>query len=423
MPASRFARLAHADVRRALSNLFWLATERGVQIVAAIVMAGVMARYFGPEVFGKWQYASTVLLVLAPLTWVCGAELLVPAMVHADARRLAAMMGSAFALRFGVSAGALLGTWLVLWLAPIDPVVAAMLAGLAFTMLTREPFGVVNAWLQSQTYSKPALLISASTALLKGAAVYLAARWLLAPAAFGWIWAAEGILGAAGLAAYYAWRHGGRLGWRVEAARVREFATAGTVFWLGLVAMYLFLKLDRLMLKHYVGFVELGRYGAAQQLNENWSMVALMLAQTLAPAFVYRIAEPRRLYRNVLLLSGLTAAGMALGAALLSLAAPWIVQRVFGPGFAQSVEVFRLAVWISVLAGVEAIGNLLILKDQARYAVLGKWCAALLVSALANLWLIPRLGSRGALLSLALGYGVAISVNLCYLAWRRRHLR
>jgi PST family polysaccharide transporter len=414
-------RMAHPDVARALSNLFWLGCERLVQIAVAIFVSGVLARYFGPDAFGKWQYANTLLLVIAPLTWICGAEILVPTILAEPAQGLGALLGSAFALRFAASAIALFGVWSALAAGWLDPLVGAMLAGLAFTLLFREPFGVVSSWLQSQTYSRPALLISMSTAIVKGAAVYALARVAMPASRFGWVWGLEAALIGALLARYYAHRHGGRLGWRVERGWLRRFASAGAVFWLGLIGMYLFLKLDRLMLERAVSYAELGRYAAAQQLNENWITLALMLAQTLAPAFVYRVAEPARLARNIGLLSALTAALMAAGALVLGLLAGPIVSRVFGPGFESAAQIFRWAVWLSVPAGVEAIGNLAVLKYQARYVVLGKWLAALAVAGAANLVLIPRLGAAGALGGLACGYVTAAAVNFAYLRYRLTH--
>ena len=75
-------RYANPDVTRAFSNIVWLGLERLTQIAVAIVISGLLARYFGPDVFGKWQYANTLLLVLSPITWVCGAEILVPTIVN-----------------------------------------------------------------------------------------------------------------------------------------------------------------------------------------------------------------------------------------------------------------------------------------------------------------------------------------------------
>ncbi|HDR9833698.1 TPA: oligosaccharide flippase family protein [Burkholderia multivorans] len=414
-------RFGNPDVAKAVANLVWLGLERLTQIGVAIAISGLLARYFGPDVFGKWQYANTLLLVLAPLTWVCGAEILVPTIVQRPPAQLGAVLGSAFALRIGVSVAALVATWIAIAAGAFDPLVGAMLAGLAVTMVFREPFvGVINAWLQSMTYSKPQLVTSMFTALAKALLVWLLVRAAAAPARFAWLWALEAAAIGFVLLLYYRHRNGGSLGWTFDKPLFRHFATAGTVFWLGLICMYLFLKLDRLMLERHVSFADLGRYAAAQQLNENWITLALMLAQTIAPAFVYRVQDVARLRRNIVRLIAMTAALMTAGALVLDAAAPLIVGKVFGRGYEASADIFRWAVWLSVPAGIEAIGNLIVLKYQAKFVLLAKWALALAIAALANWLAIPRLGLYGALVGLAAGYAAAAAVNFYYIRFKLR---
>ncbi|KVF19962.1 oligosaccharide flippase family protein [Burkholderia cepacia] len=414
-------RFGNPDVAKAVANLVWLGLERLTQIGVAIAISGLLARYFGPDVFGKWQYANTLLLVLAPLTWVCGAEILVPTIVQRPPAQLGAVLGSAFALRIAVSAAALVATWIAIAAGAFDPLVGAMLAGLAVTMVFREPFvGVINAWLQSMTYSKPQLVTSMVTALAKALLVWLLVRAAAGPAHFAWLWALEAAAIGFALMLYYRHRNGGSLGWTFDKPLFRHFATAGTVFWLGLICMYLFLKLDRLMLERHVSFADLGRYSAAQQLNENWITLALMLAQTIAPAFVYRVQDVARLRRNIVRLIAMTACLMTAGALVLDAAAPLIVGKVFGRGYEASVDIFRWAVWLSVPAGIEAIGNLIVLKYQAKFVLLSKWLLALAIAALVNLFAIPRLGLYGALVGLAAGYLAAAAVNFYYIRFKLR---
>ncbi|UXU88634.1 oligosaccharide flippase family protein [Burkholderia sp. S-53] len=414
-------RFGNPDVAKAVANLVWLGLERLTQIGVAIAISGLLARYFGPDVFGKWQYANTLLLVLAPLTWVCGAEILVPTIVQRPPAQLGAVLGSAFVLRIAVSAAALVATWIAIAAGAFDPLVGAMLAGLAVTMIFREPFvGVINAWLQSMTYSKPQLVASMVTALAKALLVWLLVRAAAGPAHFGWLWALEAAAIGFALLLYYRHRNGGALGWAFDKPLFRHFATAGTVFWLGLICMYLFLKLDRLMLERHVSFADLGRYSAAQQLNENWITLALMLAQTIAPAFVYRVQDVARLRRNIVRLIAMTACLMTAGALVLDAAAPLIVGKVFGRGYEASVDIFRWAVWLSVPAGIEAIGNLIVLKYQAKFVLLSKWLLALAIAALVNLFAIPRLGLYGALVGLAAGYLAAAAVNFYYIRFKLR---
>ncbi|WP_250509388.1 oligosaccharide flippase family protein [Caballeronia sp. GACF4] len=412
-------RSGNPDVARALANIVWLGLERLTQIAVAIVISGLLARYLGPDAFGKWQYANTLLLVIAPITWVCGAEILVPTIVKEPPARTGVVLGSAFVLRIAVSAIALVMTWT--WIAAgfTDPLVGAMLAGLALTMLFREPFiGVINAWLQSMTYSKPQLIASMFTAIVKAALVYAFVRMAMSAASFGWLWALEAAAIGGVLLVYYMRRHGGRLGWHFDRALFRHFASAGMVFWIGLICMYLFLKLDRLMLAHRVSFAELGLYSAAQQLNENWIALALMLAQTIAPAFVYRVTDTAQLKRNLWRLFALTAVLMVAGAAVLDALAGFIITRVFGPNYAGATEIFRWAVWLSVPAGIEAIGNLVVLKFQAKYVLLAKWLLALGVAFAVNAFAIPRFEGYGALIGLAAGYLAAASVNFYYIRLR-----
>ncbi|WP_338860131.1 oligosaccharide flippase family protein [Mycetohabitans rhizoxinica] len=403
------------DVARAVANLCWLGLERLTQIGVVILISGLLARYFGAELFGKWQYANTLLLVLAPLTWVCGAEILVPMIVHGGEQRLGTILGSAFALRFAVSALALALTWTSIAAGLTEPTVGAILAALAVTMLLREPLvGVINSWLQSITYAKPQLITNMVATLAKAGGVWLLVHAAASAASFAWLWVAEAAIVASVLLVYYRARHG-RLDWRVERALLRTFGRAGTVFWLGLVCMYLFLKLDRLVLERYVSFAELGHYAAAQQLNENWIALALMLAQTLAPAFVYRVADLSRLRRNMGRLLWMIAALMSAGALLLDLAADQVVRIVFGPGFDGAAQILRVAVWLSVPAGIEAIGNLVVLKYQAKFVLLAKWILALAVALALDFVLVPAFGARGALGGLAAGYITAIAVNFYYI--------
>jgi polysaccharide transporter, PST family len=414
-------RSGNPDVARALANIVWLGLERLTQIAVAIVISGLLARYLGPDAFGKWQYANTLLLVIAPVTWVCGAEILVPTIVHRPPTETGAVLGSAFVLRMTVSLLALALTWA--WIAAgfIDPLVGAMLAGLAVTLLFREPFiGVINAWLQSMTYSKPQLLASMSAAIVKAALVYALVRMAAGASSFGWLWALEAAGIGAALVLYYMRRHDGKLGWRFDRALFRHFASAGTVFWIGLIGMYLFLKLDRLMLAHRISFAELGLYSAAQQLNENWIALALMLSQTIAPAFVYRVQDKAQLRRNMMRLFAMTAALMIAGAAVLDALAGFIIARVFGPNYAGAADIFRWAVWLSVPAGIEAIGNLVVLKYQAKYVLLSKWLFALAVAFAVNLFAIPRYEGYGALVGLAAGYAAAACVNFYYIRFRLR---
>ena len=108
------------------------------------------------------------------------------------------------------------------------------------------------------------------------------------------------------------------------------------------------------------------------------------------------------------------------GALVLDALGSIIITRVFGPNFADAIPIFRWCVWLSVPAGVEAIGNLVLLKYQAKFVLLTKWLLALAVAFVVNLLAIPRIGAYGALVGLAAGYCAAVAVNLYYIRLKLR---
>src|SRR4051812_26443214 len=104
------------------------------------------------------------------------------------------------------------------------------------------------------TYSKPQLLTSMVTAILKAGLVFVLVRAAASPAHFGWLWALESAAIGGVLLLYYMRRNGGKLGWHVDGSLFKHFASAGTVFWLGVICMSVFMKLDRLMLERHISF-------------------------------------------------------------------------------------------------------------------------------------------------------------------------
>ena len=60
MPMPAHKRFANPNVSRAVANLVRLGLERSTQIGVAFAISGVLTRHFAPDLFGKWQYASTL---------------------------------------------------------------------------------------------------------------------------------------------------------------------------------------------------------------------------------------------------------------------------------------------------------------------------------------------------------------------------
>ncbi len=86
-----------------MRNILWALIERGLQIVLTLIITGLIAREFGPELYGKWQYALSLLFIATTLTYLCGSEVVVPRLV-AQPENAGKILGTAFTIRVLISA-------------------------------------------------------------------------------------------------------------------------------------------------------------------------------------------------------------------------------------------------------------------------------------------------------------------------------
>ncbi|WP_347558818.1 oligosaccharide flippase family protein [Robbsia sp. KACC 23696] len=450
------------NIGKITRNLFWLFVERGGQFALAIIISGMLARGLGPDDFGKWQYANSILLIISPLTWVCGAEILVPLMVRSLAENgktrvdnmsidsipaINDIIGTAFVIRLIASIFVVFVSGLVVVLfgqrSTVDPVVSNIFFGFLGALLFREPFAVFTAWLQARTHSRPALLVSLIAAVMKTVLLYIFIKFSFSTKFYSSLWAFESIVVAVGLCWIYVLFKSRRpiflvnkyykynvenlkcslkarfnnivkvlSDWNFRTEMARDLLLNGAVFWVALIFYTVFLKIDRIILQRYVGYDVLGQYGAAQQITENWITMALMIAQTVAPIFIFGVVDRKKLRRNIAVLSLIVTIFMSLGAIIISYFSTDIIRLVFGGKFVDAARYLTWSTWIAVLVGIQSITSQYLLKFQMKGSVLFKWCIAFLAAIIFDIILIPIYGGYGALLGVASGYLVALIIDI-----------
>lgn len=410
--------------RRLTHNVLWVLVERGVQTVAGIGIAAMLARALGVEGFGLFQYAQSLVLIAAAATLVCGAEVTVPRLVAlpaTDAHR--PLLRHVFVLRLAAALLAYMGLLVaVLWLSD-SPLLHATVAILGLSILLREPFGTVIAWLQAMTDNRPASVIAMAALLVKllliGALYTLGVRAL---PAYAGVLALESLLVAACLAGLYARRTRGMapLVRTLDPTVLQTLLHDGALFWLAMLLMMAARRVDQLMLKPAVPLAELGAYAASMQLLDNLLLLATVVVNALAPLLVYAQANRTIAVRRVAQLAG----GMALlglaGGAVLALLAPWVVHLLYGAAFSDAAALLRLVALGSALLFADAALTLLAVMLRRPIWIVGKWLAVLVVTVTIDSMLIPAFGARGA----AIGYlcanacAVAIGITLLVRVWR-----
>lgn len=400
------------------SNLAWMLAERGLQIGAGIGVVAMLARGLGPEGFAHFQYAQAVVYVAASVALLCGAEVIVPRLVANPApaaQHRLLMHGFSLRLAAGALGYLLMCAFLVATRPSVDFWLPSLILGIA--ILLREPFGIVTAWMQAHTHTRPNTLFNvvSLTIKLSGVAVLFVLGIRSVPA-YAALFSAESVTLAALLAIFYLARAP-----RERAPRdpqlMRELLSSGVLFWISFMCMMASRRVDQLLLKPFVPLVDLGTYAASMQILDNFVMLATILSAGLAPVYVYAQPTLQRACRNVLRITGGMAAIGMLGGVLIALSAHWIVHLLYGSAFARTVNLLQLAALASALVFADVALTLLPIYMRQPRLVAIKWGLALIATLIVDAIAIPRIGTYGAIL----GYAIAnlLSVVFGLAIWMR----
>ncbi|SOY82766.1 putative lipopolysaccharide o-antigen export integral membrane protein [Cupriavidus taiwanensis] len=400
--------------RKVAGNVGWMLAERGLQVAGGIGIVAMLARGMGPDGFAHFQYAQAVVYIAASFVLICGSEVIVPRLVaNSDPTAQHRLLAHGFGLRFaaGVVAYVLIGGFMVVSRPGAEFWVPTLILG--FAVLLREPFGIVTAWMQAQTRTRPNALFSLAALALKAACVALLFR--AGVQSVPWYAAAivlETVLASALLGHYYL-RRAPRMRIAIDAALARELLSNGVLFWVSFVLMMSSRRIDQLLLKPLVTLGEFGAYAASMQILDNFVVVATILCAGIAPIYVYAQPTLAVARRNILKI----AAGMLLvgasGALAIAWCADWIVHLLYGSAFASAAGLLQLAALASMLVFADVALTLLPIYLRQPRLVAIKWGLVFAVTVGIDLIAIPAYGAHGAIL----GYAIANFLSVLFGLW------
>jgi len=192
---------------------------------------------------------------------------------------------------------------------------------------------------------------------------------------------------------------------RAERTLLKRLITLGLRYHLGMIAIFLVLRVDIFMLNSMTSDARVGIYSLAVTLAES----TFLFTDSVAQASVSRQLATRddhlytaRLARTNLLLASVLVLSMVL-------VGPFLIPFVFGEAFGATVgPLLALAPGVVALAMQKPIG-VFIVRQNRPHVVSAASVVALALHVLLNLTLIPRFGIIGAGIASSLTYiGLAI---------------
>jgi O-antigen/teichoic acid export membrane protein len=382
--------------RTVLVNSAWLMADKVVRLGVGLVVTVWLARHFGPEGFGLWNYAIAFAALFGAVA-ALGMDGVVVRELVKDGNDRGALLGTALALRIGAGlSAAASAVALAAWSRPGDTL-GALLVGMNAAVFVLQASHVLDFHFQARMNSRP-VVIAVNAAFLVTSCGRLALLATDAPIEwFGLSLVIEAALAA--LLLWRAYRADGGTGtpWRFDRAVARHLLAESWPLMLSAMAVMVYMRLDQVMLAAMVDDAAVGQFSAALRIAEVWYFIPIAIMTAAFPAMMSKRAEGGAVYEAYVqaLYDGMAWLGLVV-AIVVTFAAPWAIARLYGEAYAQAAEILTVQIWAGVAVAMSFVhGKWLLAEGLQRYGLFYTVAGACVNVGL-NLILIPKYGAVGA---------------------------
>lgn len=402
-------------LRKIIKNILLLIVEHGARVVSSLLITAILARQLTIEDYGYFQYALNLVMVFSSFCFVCGAEVLVPSLVNVDSNNRKKVLLNVFYIR--AIASLIAYALLIVFAFSFNNENFYLFLILGLILILGEPFQIVTAVLQADTNIGSKIKVTLFSLFIKlSLLISLYFLNIKDECLFSIAWVLEYLSTALGLFLIFYIKYGNPVG-DFDKKIFLIYLKKGLPFFYSLLAMYLFIRMDMLMLKKLGTEYELGLYSASVQLGLVVTAISPILVMSLAPSLVYKHAVEAVVKRNVIIISLLMFIFSIALVLLLHIILPYIINLLLGDKFKNSYDILYWYLLASSLLFFDNGLNIYIMKINKGYLAGVKWLLSLVV-ALVLYWIfIPKYGSYGAVIGYFGGYLTASIIGIFYVCF------
>lgn len=409
-----------AGAQRIAANMVWLLADRIVRLGVGLLVSVWVARYLGPQLFGVYSYAIAFVGLFGFVSTLGLDSIVVRDIVHApqDANEI---LGTAFSLKLIGAVVTLLAATSIGTLAQASDPVMPILIGLVAAGTLFQAFDVIDFWFQSQVRSKYTVY-ARNAAFLILSLIKVLLILLHAPLiAFACAALAEIVLGAIGLIAAYQLTGQTVRRWRTSLARARMLLSVSWPLMLSSIAVWVYMRIDQVMLGLLADTRALGVYSAAVRLSEVWYFIPIAIVSSVFPAVVRSKAIDEKLYYERLqrLFNLMVVLSYVIAIPLTLLAGP-IINLLYGPSYSEASRMFIVLMWAGLFVGLGVAREAWLVNEGLTRFSFATAVAGAITNVVLNIVFIPRWGGFAAAWATLAAQAVAVTLSTLLYARTRR---
>lgn len=369
--------------------------EKVLRLLIALSVGVWVTRYLGPEQFGMLSYAQSFVGIFGALSSLGLNDIIIRELVK-DQDHKNVILGSSFGLQTLGSTVIMIILIINIYLNDNEPLTNKIIIILGLLTFINS-FNVIASYFHSQVKSKfyaiAGLVGVFISALLK---VYLIlGHYSLIY--FVYVLAFDVIFLVSGLIWFYTKSGQSLLAWRFSWSVAKSLLKDAWPLILSGIIVSIYMKIDQVMIKEYLGNGEVGQYSAAVRLSEAWYFIPTIICSSLFPAIINAKLKDDKLYMDRLqrLYNLMVVLGAVIIVPVLTLS-DWMIHLLYGEAFQRSAGVLNIHILGSVFVFLGVANQKWFISENFQAYNIICLGFGMLVNIILNIIMIPRLGIMGA---------------------------
>ena len=402
----KFVRRLGPEMKQVISHTSWHLVERILSMVLALFVSVRVARYLGPESFGKLSYAISFVGLFSVLAALWTNSILIRVLSY-EIEQVTQFLGAGFYLRGLGSFLTLtligLTNWQVIPSADLKWMVAIVSIQLIF-----NPFLIPQLWFQANLIAKPIaavrMIALVVTSIAKIGAIVLGAPLF----AFAYIICLPTAIEFLGTTFHYFNSNQSFCWSQFNPLKAKSLLLESWPLILSGIGVLLYTQVDQIMLGQIAGSEELGYYSVAVSMSTIWFFIPVTVASSLFPSLLKakKVSHQAYLSKSQQLFDIMVLISLLCGLPIFIFSTQ-LVNFLYGAEFSQSILSLQILILSGVFSATSiAKGQWLTCEKLTRLSFHATWLGALSNIGL-NLYLIPIYGALGAAVATLVSYAIA----------------
>lgn len=397
-------------MKRYLYNFNWLFLDKIIRIFGGLFIGIWVARYLGPEYFGILSYGIAFISFFSFMSSL-GLNSIVVREVIKDELSQNRIIGAVFYLKLYGGVLAFISGCLAIYIIQVDSIVTQYVVIILLASYIFQSMDTIE-------YSFQAKILSRFTVIARIVAFLIAniLKVYFIINEYSIIYFASAVLteifiGSVFLYLIYVKLNFNITLWKFNKAISLKLLKYSWPIMLSAFFITIYMKIDQVMIEHYLDMKNVGLYSVAVRLSEAWYFIPTIIVSTLMPYFIRTRDINKELY--LLRLKQINTLMIWMGVfigLIVTLFGEQIILLLFGKDYIDSHIALSLNIWAGVFVSIGIASSLWMISENLQlYQLFGTFISVIL-NIFGNYVLIPMYGISGAAIATLITQGLGTLV-------------